>query len=224
MNLAAPRVDIGLHTNNLDAMLAFWQGEVGAEFKEALPIRPGMTQYRHDVNGSVLKINHHSASLPTTPPAGYRELLIARNGLTAVKQLKDPDENLVSLVPSMDNMSQIGVRLYVRDCDVHRRFYSGVLGLRESSPGSFHAGDSALFFTKSADAVTDASFEGKGWRYITFQVFKVDEEHAGILALGGREALAPVTLGKTARISMIRDPDGNWIEISQRASIVGPLS
>jgi len=224
MNLAAPRVDIGLHTNNLDAMLAFWQGEVGAEFKEALPIRPGMTQYRHDVNGSVLKINHHSASLPITPPAGYRELLIARNGLTAVKQLKDPDENLVSLVPSTDNMCQIGVRLSVRDCDVHRRFYSGVLGLRESSPGNFHAGDSALFFTKSADAVTDASFEGKGWRYITFQVFKVDEEHAGILALGGREALAPVTLGKTARISMIRDPDGNWIEISQRSSIVGPLS
>lgn len=224
MNLAAPRVDIGLHTNNLDAMLAFWQGEVGAEFKEALPIRPGMTQYRHDVNGSVLKINHHSASLPITPPAGYRELLIARNGLAAVKQLKDPDENLVSLVPSMDNMSQIGVRLHVRDMGRHRKFYSKVLGLTEMSPGVLRAGDSALFLTESEDATSDTSFEGKGWRYITFQVFKVDEEHARILALGGREALAPITLGKTARISMIRDPDGNWIEISQRASIVGPLS
>lgn len=224
MNLAAPRVDIGLHTNNLDAMLAFWQGEVGAEFKEALPIRPGMTQYRHDVNGSVLKINHHSAALPITPPAGYRELLIARNGLAAVKQLKDPDENLVSLVPSMDNMSQIGVRLHVRDMGRHRKFYSKILGLTEMSPGVLRAGDSALFLTESEDATSDASFEGKGWRYITFQVFKVDEEHARILALGGREALAPITLGKTARISMIRDPDGNWIEISQRASIVGPLS
>ena len=30
-------------------------------------------------------------------------------------------------------------------------------------------------------------------------------------------AAAPVTLGETARISMIRDPDGNWIELSQRA-------
>ena len=39
-----------------------------------------------------------------------------------------------------------------------------------------------------------------------------------------REALAPVTLGTTARISMVRDPDGNWIELSQRASIVGSLS
>ena len=27
------------------------------------------------------------------------------------------------------------------------------------------------------------------------------------------------TLGGTARISFIRDPDGNWIELSQRASL-----
>jgi hypothetical protein len=27
-----------------------------------------------------------------------------------------------------------------------------------------------------------------------------------------------------ARISMILDPDGNWIELSRRASIVGSLS
>ena len=32
-----------------------------------------------------------------------------------------------------------------------------------------------------------------------------------------------MTLGKTARISMVRDPDGAWIELSQRASIVGSL-
>ena len=36
--------------------------------------------------------------------------------------------------------------------------------------------------------------------------------------------LAPVTLGEVARISMILDPDGNWIELSRRASIVGSLS
>ena len=65
--------------------------------------------------------------------------------------------------------------------------------------------------------------QGRGWRYITFQVFKVDEEHARVLAAGGVEGMAPVTLGRTARISMVRDPDGNWIELSQRASIVGSL-
>ena len=30
---------------------------------------------------------------------------------------------------------------------------------------------------------------------------------------------ALVTLGRVARISFIRDPDGNFIEISQRASL-----
>jgi lactoylglutathione lyase len=44
-----------------------------------------------------------------------------------------------------------------------------------------------------------------------------------VLAHGGREARAPVTLGSTARISMVRDPDGNWIELSQRASLTGSL-
>jgi len=44
-----------------------------------------------------------------------------------------------------------------------------------------------------------------------------------VLARGGREALKPVTFGTTARISMVRDPDGNWIELSQRASITGSL-
>ena len=39
-----------------------------------------------------------------------------------------------------------------------------------------------------------------------------------------RIASAPVTLGDVARISMILDPDGNWIELSRRASVVGSLS
>jgi catechol 2,3-dioxygenase-like lactoylglutathione lyase family enzyme len=43
------------------------------------------------------------------------------------------------------------------------------------------------------------------------------------LSLGATEGRGVVTLGETARISFIRDPDGNWIEISQRASLTGPL-
>jgi lactoylglutathione lyase len=43
------------------------------------------------------------------------------------------------------------------------------------------------------------------------------------VARGGTEGRPPLTLGATARISFVRDPDGNWIEISQRASLTGPL-
>jgi lactoylglutathione lyase len=45
-----------------------------------------------------------------------------------------------------------------------------------------------------------------------------------LLAGGAREAMAPRTLGTTARVSMVLDPDGNWIELSQRASLVGTLT
>ncbi|HEY4986529.1 MAG TPA: VOC family protein [Bradyrhizobium sp.] len=222
MKLAKPRVDIGLNTNNLEAMLAFWQGEAGVAFDHVLPIRRGMKQHRHDANGSVLKINAHHEPLPDTAPAGYTELLIAREGVT--RSLHDPDGNAVTLVPPGTNgISQIGIRLKVRDLAAHRRFYAEALGLSEEAPGAFRAGETLLLLEQSTDAPSDAEMDGKGWRYITFQVFKTDDEYARILEHGGRAALAPTTLGTTARIAMVRDPDGNWIEISRRASITGSL-
>lgn len=224
MELAKPRIDIGLATNDLEPVLAFWQGEVGTPLDHVLPIRRGQDQHRHDARGSVLKINHHAATLPDNPPSGYRELLIAREGLTAPVSLVDPDGAHVRLVPpGHEGVTQIGVRLAVRDLEAHRRFYADALGLPEVRPGVFPAGESVILLEQGDDAPSDAQMQGKGWRYITFQVFKVDAEHAQVLAKGGREAVAPVTLGTTARISMVRDPDGNWIELSQRASITGSL-
>ena len=225
MELAKPRIDIGLSTNHLAPMLAFWQGEAGIPFDHLLPIRRGQDQHRHDVNGSVLKINHHGEPLPANPPSGYRELIVAREGLAAPVPLTDPEGNRVTLVPpGHDGLTQIGVRLTVRNLAAHRRFYGEALDMPEERLGVFRAGESLIFLEESPDAPSDADMRGPGWRYITFQVFKVDAEHARVLAAGGREALAPVTLGATARISMVRDPDGNWIELSQRASIVGSLA
>ncbi|HEX2561209.1 VOC family protein, partial [Phenylobacterium sp.] len=224
---AKPRVDIGLSTNDLEPMLAFWQGEAGVPFDHLLKIRRGQDQHRHDVLGSVLKINHHADPLPDAAPSGYRELIIARKGLASPRAMSDPDGNRVRLVPpGTEGVTQIGVRLAVRDLDDHRRFYGEALGLPEASSATgaaFRAGESLILLEESPDAPSDAGMRGRGWRYITFQVFKVDEVHAGVLARGGREAMAPTTLGTTARISMVRDPDGNWIELSQRASIVGSL-
>jgi lactoylglutathione lyase len=227
MNLAKPRVDIGLNTNNLDAMLAFWQSEAGVPFDHVLPIRKGQTQHRHDLLGSVLKINHFAEPLPAAPPAGYAEVLIARPGLQALKVLKDPEGTVVCLVPPGTlGIAQAAVRLKVRDVETHRRFYGDALGLAEvahAHGAAYRAGETLILLEQDDDAPADAAFRGAGFRYITFQVFKVDEEHAHILERGGREAMAPTTLGTTARISMVRDPDGNWIEISQRASITGSL-
>jgi lactoylglutathione lyase len=228
MELAKPRVDVGLNTNNLEPMLAFWQEQVGARFDHVLPISKSLRQHRHDINGSVLKINHYHDALPERPPSGYAEVLIARDGLPAPKSLTDPDGNAVSLVPpDTFGIGQIGIRLKVRDVAAHKRFYGGTLALPEipyPAGAAYKAAETVILFEQAADAPGDAVFDGKGWRYITFQVFKVDTEHAHVIANGGSEGFPPRTLGETARISMIRDPDGNWIELSQRASITGSLT
>ena len=147
MRLAKPRVDIGLNTNNLEPMLAFWQNEVGLAFDHILPIRKGMQQHRHDALGSVVKINHYAEALPETPPSGYAELLIARQGLSAVRSLQDPDGNKVTLVPPGSfGVTQIGVRIKVRALALHRRFYAEALGLTEETVpigAAFRAGETA---------------------------------------------------------------------------------
>jgi len=224
MQLAKPRIDVGLFTNRLDEQLAFWQREVGLPFDHMLPLGGGRRQHRHDLVGSVLKINHARYGVPEGPRSGYRRLTIARAGLMEPVALTDPDGNAVRLVPpGREDIERIGLEIGVRDLDAHRDFYGRVLGFETAGPDRFRCGDSLISLFRDPAAPEDAVYEATGFRYITVQVFKVDEEHAGILARGGTEGRAPTTLGKTARISFVRDPDGNWIEISQRASLTGSL-
>ncbi len=229
MKLAKPHLDIGMYVRDVDPALAFWQGEVGAAFDHVLALAPGQRQHRHDLYGSVLKINNSRDPRPDAPPTGYRELIVARGDVASPKSLVDPEGNRVTLVPPGTwGVEKVGVRLAVRDVEAHRRFYVDALGLTEQpvegADAAFRAGDSMILVDRADDAPSDAQIGGYGWRYITFQIFKVDEEHAYALAHGAGEGRSPVTLGETARISMIRDPDGNWIELSQRASIVGSLA
>ena len=229
MELAKPGVDIGLCTNNLDPMLHFWQHDAGLRFDHVLAIRRGQKQHRHDALGSVVKINHYVEQLPAAPPSGYRELIVTRRGRTEPERLTDPDGNRVSLVPfGHEGISQIGIRLAVRNLDAHCAFYTQVLGLPEEERGigvAFRAGETLIILEEQSDAPLNSGRLGAGWRYITFQVFKVDEVHARVLLrLVGMRVWPQPHSGQTARISMILDPDGNWIELSQRASIVGTLT
>jgi catechol 2,3-dioxygenase-like lactoylglutathione lyase family enzyme len=228
MDLAKPCIDFGLTTNDIGPMLAFWQGEAGLAFDHLLKLRRGLDQHRHDAMGSVIKINHAAEPLEVGPGSGYRELYLARPGLAEPNSLADPDNNRVTLVPSgWRGIGQIGVRLAVRNLAVHRKFYVEAFGLAEAPwPGgaAFRAGQSLIIIEESSDTpAAGQRLGGGGWGYITFQVFKTDAAHAFVLTHGGREGLAPVTLGTTARISMVLDPDGNRIELSQRASITGSL-
>ena len=152
MDLAKPRIDVGLFTTKLEPMLDFWQNEIGLPFDHMLPLGGGVRQHRHDLLGSVLKINHSRHELPISPPSGYRELLIAREGLLGPKRLADPDGNQVTLIPpGMYGIERIGIRLSVRDVNAHRRFYAVSLGLPdvpEQGGDSFLCGDSVILFEK----------------------------------------------------------------------------
>ena len=81
-----------------------------------------------------------------------------------------------------------------------------------------------MLLAENPAATVDPVRQARGWRYITLQVADIDAVHDELRSKGVREGLAPVTLGDMARISMILDPDGNWIELSRRASIVGSVS
>lgn len=224
MRLAKPCIDVGILTNRGEEQLAFWQREVGLPFEERLPVRRGFVQMRHAMNGSVFKLNVVDAPIPAAPPAGYRELWIAREGVAAPRELVDPDGNRVVLVPpAYQGVTGIAVVLGVCDATAHARFYTHALGLEAAAPDAFRCGSSLFVVREDAAARGDAARDGLGYRYTTIQVWDCDAETAGIVARGGALGAPAITLGKTARFSFVRDPDGNWIEISQRASLTGPL-
>ena len=115
----------------------------------------------------------------------------------------------------------------VRSLGEHRRFYGDILGFAEQSWSggpAFRLGDSLILLEEDRAASIDPVRQARGWRYITLQVSDIDAVHEELRIKGVREGLAPITLGDVARISMILDPDGSWIELSRRASIVGTLS
>jgi catechol 2,3-dioxygenase-like lactoylglutathione lyase family enzyme len=217
MQLSKPRMDVGLYTNNLEPMLAFWRDEIGAVFEGLNPMGPGRVQHRHDLNGSVLKINHYEEPLTPAAPSGYREVLVARQGLTAPRTLHDPDGNPVTLVPpGWLGVGEVGVRMRVGDLEAHRRFCLDAAGMAPID-GGYRLGESVILVERADAPLTEAPMNAKGYRYLTFGVVDCEQAHAQALAGGAREAAPVRAFGESVRFSLLRDPDGNWIELTQRS-------
>ena len=157
-----------------------------------------------------------------SPGSGIRQLTVASRAVTAPRKMLDPDGNTLMLVPQQADTPPLCIHLVVSNLDTHRRFYGQALGLPELQPAEFMGGETRLVL-EEGDATLDPVQLGVGYRYMTLQIFDVVKAHAHVLANGGREGSAPRRLGDVAHISFVRDPDGNWIELSQRKSIVGSL-
>lgn len=236
MDLAKQFVDVGIFTNQLDEMRSFYAERVRLPYEELLPVGPGMKQYRYGLLGSVLKINHGRDALPARRPGGYQRLTIADRRLPTPMRLQDPDGNEVELVSAgQRGIDQIEIQLGVTDETAFEKFYGDAMQAERIGAGRFKIGGTIVSFAKDpaaarADRSPSASamevigaMRAVGMRYITVQVRDCNAEHRRFMSKGVWEGAAPVTLGDVARICFIRDPDGNFIEISQRASLTGPL-
>ncbi len=236
MELAKDCIDVGIFTNHLDEMRAFYGERVKLPYEELLPVGGGVRQYRYGLLGSVLKINHSRDPLPERVPGGYSRVIIADRRTPIPFALTDPDGNEIQLVPGGHfGIDQIGIHLGVTNEADFDRFYGEVLGGEKLAPKRYRIGKTVLSFeldpkARRADRADPrsaadvlVSMRAVGIRYMTIQVRDCNAEFKHFIANGVWEGSKPVTLGEVARICFIRDPDGNWIEISQRASLTGPV-
>ena len=223
MNLAKSALDVGLFVDgDGDAVLNHWAHTIGVPFDEMLPTGGGVRQQRHALGNSVIKINHSRDALDPTPSAGYRELLIANAKVASETDVTEPAGNIVKLVPPGDG-TQLRLRVATPNVIELLQFYCEVLELELASKSVVSCGDSQIEVVPGP-LPSPAPLRGQGFRYITIQVHDVIAEHRSILDRGGKEGAKPMRLGDVAHISFVKDPDDNWIEISQRKSLTGTLS
>jgi lactoylglutathione lyase len=223
VKLAKPHLDVGLFSNQRDEQLAFWQQTVGLPYDHMGKVGGGVQQHRHHMNGSILKMNHARDALPAVAPSGIMGLLIAREGIAAPRSLADPDGNKVTLVPKgHDGVEGIAILLRVNDPGQHDRFWTKAMQYERVGEGRYRCGDSLVVIAEQGKVEPrGAQWRGPGYRYTTVQVFDCVAEVEGIRARGGTSVGEVRVLGETVRYAFVCDPDGNHIEISQRASLTG---
>jgi lactoylglutathione lyase len=223
MHLAKQHLDIGLFSSKRDEQLAFWQETVGLSYDHMGKVGGGVQQHRHHMNGSILKMNHSRDALPAMAPSGIVGLQIAREGLSETKALADPDGNRVALVPKgHDGVEGIAILLRVNDPAAHDRFWTHAMQYERVGEGRYRCGDSLIVIAGQGKVEhRGAAWRGPGYRYTTVQVWDCVAEYEGILARGGTSGGEVRILGETVRYAFVCDPDGNHIEISQRASLTG---
>ena len=222
LHLVKPAIDVGLMTNRLAENLQFWGERVGLRFDSVLKIGGGVHQHRYDCNGSVLKLNHSRQPLEEAV-TGYRRLRIASPAADRPVALRSPDAVAVELVPpGFDGVGGIEILWRTADRERARWFLEEGLGA-ERAGERFRLGTSLIALEEDPGQSRTGARAAVGWRYLTLQIAEVEAEHDRLLGLGVEEGSSPVRLGDVAYISFIRDPDGNWIELSQRASLTGPL-
>ncbi len=218
---AKPRFDVGLVTDD-PSMVDFVAEEVGLGRPEKLRVSRTTMQHRFDRNGSVVKVNVAEV-LDSDARSGFSELVLTAPSISEPLRLDGPDGVAFSLVPKgWGGVDDMAVRLEVPDLDRAVAHFRD--SLRWEVDGStVRFGPTLVLLEERADAPSEIPASTRGWTYLTAQVWDCDGETAAALAGGARVTREPHTYGEVARFSMVADPFGNQVELSQRASLTGPL-
>jgi lactoylglutathione lyase len=220
LRLVKLALDVGLYTNRIDDLRAFYEGEVGLAYNHLLKAGRGVHQHRVDLPGDgVLKLNDARDPLPEAP-SGYAALAVVGDKPRA---LTDPDGLPVEVVASLPGDARVRVTVASSDPAAHDGWFADGLGAKRLADGEYLIGSTLVVVDHVADQPHTDTMFAAGFRYLTVQVADVVAEHARLLDMGFTQAMAPTKVGEVAAISFVRDPGGNWLEVSQRASLTGEL-
>ncbi|HEX4822585.1 MAG TPA: VOC family protein [Acidimicrobiales bacterium] len=214
MKLAKDCLDVGLYTDRYDEMRSFYCDDLELPYEELLKVGGGIHQHRLGLRGSVLKVNSSRETLEEAPT---NFIGFDMNG-PKDQELRDPDGTQVTVSPTVE---RIVVHWASSAPERLARMLSDGFDALETNDGRLRVGTTVIALHPGGAPV--GPVRSRGFRYLTVQVWDVRAEHANLVQLGWQEWVAPRKLGETAYISFVLDPDGSPIEISQRASLTGPL-
>lgn len=219
--LSKPFVDIGLFTNRGAAMRAFYGEVLGLAVMDDLDIEPGYVLHRFDARGSALKLNVLDDPLPAHRTNLVR-IVWPEEGRTSVEEVRDPDGNVIERVPMGHlDVTQAGIVACLPSLDAVERFAVGALGAERLADDRFRLGNTTLLFEVDEAAPRTGPLEAQGFTYTTVHVADTVAAHEHLIAHGCTEAIPPTPFGDITTYSFVRDPAGNWIEISRRADLAG---
>ncbi len=224
MEYSRPQIDLGLLTNQKEAMLSFWHQTLGLDITQELHPAEGVCQYKLDLCGAVLKLNCVEMNLPSQRPLnGIRMLLLAKDDIDSPRHLQDPDGNLVCLVPpGYSGIQNYGIHMAVSDEATFEQFYGEILQLTKIGDRTYDWAGTIVSFAWSPEVQPNADTTGIGYYYLTTQVVDTVSAHEKLMLRGARELATPSDqhTNTDSIISFILDPDGNRVEISQRPDLV----
>lgn len=214
MRFAKNCFDVGIMVDAADFRIEDWTTDLGLALDHVLEIE-AYSQYRFLIGEAVLKVNAANEPLPQGPPSGLSSFGFG----TSRYRLENGAPTAAGTRREADGQ---GLDVEIATPSVARamQFYSEAFGLKSADASALHFGPGRISFRERAGGAGEPLLSGYGIRYLTFQIFDADEACEQAISKGARLGRAPVSFEDVARYGFVCDPDGNWIELSARASVI----